>query len=149
MTDLLFDPSLAPEPSPAQKRDRDSARRALEIWPHFAALIEVRSKAGMQSAEPSIAHLRAKYANPAAGLPPDVINQIEACFDFELASMRSADGRWLATLFYLCRSFWRVPRTNLHLRRLWKRTAVDLPAGYGASAPAHAQLRLGRKRPVR
>ena len=103
----------------------------LEIWPHFAALIEVRSKAGMQSAEPSIAHLRAKYANPAARLPPDVINQIEACLDFELASIRSADGRWLATLFYLCRSFWRVPRTTLHLRRLWTRTAVDLPGPGG------------------
>jgi len=110
----------------------------LEIWPHFAALIEVRSKAGLRSAEPSIAHLRAKYANPATRLPPDVINQIEACFDFERASIRSADGRWLATLFYLCRSFWRVPRTTLRLRRLWSRTALDLPAGCAASAPAHA-----------
>ena len=30
MTDLLFDSSPAPEPSPAQKWDRDSARRALD-----------------------------------------------------------------------------------------------------------------------
>jgi hypothetical protein len=69
-----------------------------------------------------VAHLRAKYTDPHGPyrLAPKAINRLEACFDFELASSLSADKKWLPTFVHLARSFWRLPRTTLHLRHLWK-----------------------------
>jgi hypothetical protein len=69
--------------------------------------------------------LRAKYldANGTYRLAPEVVNQFEACFDFELASSLASEKQWLLMLFHLGRSFWRVPRGSLHLRRLWTHPA--------------------------
>jgi glycosyltransferase involved in cell wall biosynthesis len=94
----------------------------LEVWPHVAAIIEVTKKPRVAAVEDVVAHLRAKYTDPHGPyrLAPKAINRLESCFDFELASSLSADKRWLETLVHLTRSFWRVPRTTLHLRRLWK-----------------------------
>ena len=94
----------------------------LEVWPSVAAIVEVTKKPRVSAVEDIVAHLRAKYADPDGPyrLAPKTINQLEACFDFELASSLSADGQWPRTLVHLARSFWRVPRTTLHLRRLWK-----------------------------
>jgi glycosyltransferase involved in cell wall biosynthesis len=94
----------------------------LEVWPHVAAVVEVSKKPQVAAVEEVVSHLRAKYAHPAGpfALAPDLINRLEACFDFELASSMSAQKRWLSTFFHLMRSFWRVPRTSLYLRRLWK-----------------------------
>jgi glycosyltransferase involved in cell wall biosynthesis len=98
----------------------------LEVWPHIAAVIEVMGKPPASIAQATIAHLRAKYLGPGtpSRLAPDMVNQLEACFDFEMASSLSAQRQWLPTAFYLARSFWRVPRTTLHLRRLWTRPAA-------------------------
>jgi hypothetical protein len=87
-----------------------------------AAVVEVNSKPRVSAAHEVVEHLRAKYANPDGPyrLAPEAINRLEACFDFELASCFSADKKWLPTLIHLARSFWRVPRTTLHLRRLWR-----------------------------
>jgi glycosyltransferase involved in cell wall biosynthesis len=95
----------------------------LEVWPHVAAIIEVASKPRMSAVDAATSRLRAKYVDPAGSyrLAPDVINQLEACFDFELASSLWGEKRRLSTIPYLLRSFWRVPRTTLHLRRLWRR----------------------------
>jgi glycosyltransferase involved in cell wall biosynthesis len=94
----------------------------LEVWPHVAAIVEVMKKPRVSDVEEVVAHLRAKYADPHGPyrLTPEVINRLEACFDFELASSLSADRKWVPTLVHLARSFWRVPRTSLHLRRMWK-----------------------------
>jgi glycosyltransferase involved in cell wall biosynthesis len=94
----------------------------LEVWPHVAAIIEVTKKPRVAAVEDVVTHLRAKYTDPHGPyrLPPKAINRLEACFDFELASSLSADKKWLPTLVHLTRSFWRLPRTTLHLRRLWK-----------------------------
>jgi glycosyltransferase involved in cell wall biosynthesis len=96
----------------------------LEVWPQVAAIIEVTTKPRVAAVEDVVAHLRAKYADPHGPyrLAPKAINRLEACFDFELASSLSADKKWLPTLVHLARSFWRVPRMTLHLRRLWKRS---------------------------
>lgn len=94
----------------------------LEVWPHVAAIVEVVKKPPVATVEEVVSHLRAKYARPNGpyGLGPDAINRMEACFDFELASSLSADKHWAGTVVHLIRSFWRVPRTTLYLRRLWK-----------------------------
>ena len=94
----------------------------LEVWPHVAAIVEVTKKPRVSAVHEVVAHLRAKYLDPRGPyrLAPGAINRLEACFDFELASSLSADGKWLPTFIHLARSFWRVPRTTLHLRRLWK-----------------------------
>jgi glycosyltransferase involved in cell wall biosynthesis len=94
----------------------------LEVWPHIATIVEVTKKPTVSAVHEVVDHLRAKYADPSGPyrLAPDAINQLEACFEFELASSLSADNQWLATGIHLARSFWRVPRTTLHLRRLWK-----------------------------
>lgn len=94
----------------------------LEVWPHVATIVEVAKKPRPSAIKDVISHLRAKYADPAGPyrLAPAVINRLEACFDFELASSLSAEKQWLPTLLHLARSFWRVPRTSLHLRRMWK-----------------------------
>lgn len=94
----------------------------LEVWPHVAAIIEVSRKPRVAAVEDVVTHLRAKYTDPRGPyrLPRKAINRLEACFDFELASSLSADKRWLPTFVHLARSFWRLPRMTLHLRRLWK-----------------------------
>jgi len=99
----------------------------LDVWPHVAAVIEVAGKPRASTVMAAIAHLRAKYVDPGGGyrLAPAMVNQLKACFDFEIASSLSAEGRWLPTMFHLARSFWRVPRTTLHLRRLWTRPAAE------------------------
>jgi glycosyltransferase involved in cell wall biosynthesis len=94
----------------------------LEVWPHVAAIVEVSHKPRVSAVEDVVAHLRAKYTDPGGPyrLAPAAINRLEACFDFELASSLSAHKKWLLMFVHLARSFWRVPRTTLHLRRLWK-----------------------------
>jgi glycosyltransferase involved in cell wall biosynthesis len=107
----------------------------LEVWPHIAAVIEVIGKPPPSIARDTIEHLRAKYLGPAGPvrLAPDMVNQLKACFDFEMASSLSAQRQWLSTAFYLARSFWRVPRATLHLRRLWTRPAAAESAGLARS----------------
>jgi glycosyltransferase involved in cell wall biosynthesis len=109
----------------------------LEVWPQIAALIAVGSKPEVRAGTAAISRLRAKYVDPGAPfrLAPDLINQLEACFDFELASCLAADKRWLSTIIHLARSFWRVPRTTLHVRRLWTPTAPEGPGGRADPAP--------------
>jgi glycosyltransferase involved in cell wall biosynthesis len=94
----------------------------LEVWPGVAAIVEVSKKPPVAAVHEVVDHLRAKYTDPRGPyrLAPEALNRLEACLDFELASSLSADGKWLPTLMHLARSFWRVPRTTLHLRRLWK-----------------------------
>jgi glycosyltransferase involved in cell wall biosynthesis len=110
----------------------------LDVWPHIAAMIEVSGKPAAPTARATIAHLRAKYLDPGSRhrLAPDMANQLEACLDFEMASILSAGRRWLPTTFYLARSFWRVPRTTLYLRRLWVRPVETSNRFGGACAGA-------------
>lgn len=113
----------------------------LDVWPHIAAMIEVAGKPRASTVMAAIAHLRAKYVDPGARyrLAPELINQLKACFDFEIASSLSAERKWFPTMFHLARSFWRVPRTTLHLRRLWTPPAAGEQAG-NAGSTARQQL---------
>jgi len=105
----------------------------LEVWPHVAAVTENPGKPKAADGWPILAHVRAKYAGPGAQyrLPPRMVSRLEACLDLEIASTLAAERRWLRTLFHLARSFWRVPRTTLHLRRLWTApvAGIDRVAG--------------------
>jgi hypothetical protein len=60
----------------------------LDVWPHIAAVIEVAGKPSASAARAAIDHLRAKYLDPGSRhrLPPKMANQLEGCFDFEMAS---------------------------------------------------------------
>jgi len=102
----------------------------LAVWPHIATIVEIANRPGLAAVNPMIAHLRAKYADPAGPyrLDPAIVNRLKACFEFELASINWAEKRRLATLAHVVRSFWRVPRTTLRLRRLWTRPAAEAAA---------------------
>jgi len=110
----------------------------LAVWPHVAARVEVARKPGAASAVRAISHLRAKYVQTAGPLrlAPDMINRLEAYFDLEMASNLSADGRWPSMVFHLARSFWRVPRASLQVRRLCSRTVVPAQRADAMLAPA-------------
>jgi glycosyltransferase involved in cell wall biosynthesis len=95
----------------------------IEVWPDIAAIIETGEKPTVDTLERAFAHLRMKYADPASScrLSPDLINRLEAFYDVARASIFVAERRWLSMAGCLCRSFWRVPRTSLQVRRFWKR----------------------------
>ena len=67
-----------------------------------------------------------------------MINRLEAYFDLEMASNLSADGRWPSMAFHLARSFWRVPRASLQVRRLYTRTVAPAYGGDAMLATATA-----------
>jgi glycosyltransferase involved in cell wall biosynthesis len=110
----------------------------LEVWPQVAAVTENPGKPDASDGWAILARLRAKYVRPGAEyrLPPELANRLEACLDLEIASTLAAERRWLATLFHLVRSFWRVPRLTLHVRRLWRTPEPDM-------APAYLRLEGG------
>jgi glycosyltransferase involved in cell wall biosynthesis len=101
----------------------------LEVWPEMAAVVEIRGKPRIEAVEAAIARLDQKYVAPTGDfpLPAPLVNRLEAYFDIERASAFAADRKWLPMIAYLGRSFWRVPRTTLHLGHFWR--TAGLPAG--------------------
>jgi glycosyltransferase involved in cell wall biosynthesis len=105
----------------------------LEVWPEVAAIIEIRGKPRIEAVEAAIARLDQKYVVPTGDfrLPAPLVNRLEAYFDLERASAFAAARQWLPMIAYLSRSFWRVPRTTLHLGHFWQSAGlpVELPSG--------------------
>jgi len=93
----------------------------LDRWPHVAAMIELGGKPRRDALEQSARHLLAKYAEPGAThrLASAFVRRLKAYLDIERASIAAADNAWPLMLFYLARSFMRVPRLTLHLERFW------------------------------
>jgi GT2 family glycosyltransferase len=93
----------------------------LRVWNTVAAIIEVESKPSMDVLDTTARHLLWKYASAASQhmLPSSSVRRLRAMLDVERASICQYQGQWLGTLFYLMRSFARVPRVTIHLRRFW------------------------------
>lgn len=93
----------------------------LERWPHVAAMIELGGKPRRDTLEQAAYRLLTKYAAPGSPnrLAAPFIRRLKAYLDVERASIAAANRAWLLTLFYFARSWLRVPRMTLHLKRFW------------------------------
>lgn len=93
----------------------------LERWPQVAALIELGGKPRLLALEQAATHLMKKYGQPGSPqrLSKALIWRLAAYLDIERASIHASNRKWWKTLFYLTRSFMRVPRRTLHLERFW------------------------------
>jgi len=93
----------------------------LERWSHVAAIIELGGKPRRDTLEQAAQRLLAKYA--ASGSPNRLaapfVRRLKAYLDVERASIAAANHAWISVLFYFARSWLRVPRTTLHLKRFW------------------------------
>jgi GT2 family glycosyltransferase len=93
----------------------------LKIWNGIAAITEVEGKPSAAVLETAARRLLSKYA-PDSGrqkLTGRMARRLRAYLDVERASIRRYRGQWMLMLFYLARSFLRVPRTTVHLGRFW------------------------------
>lgn len=101
----------------------------LDIWPGVAAAIEIGAKPQYAVLQDAVARLRAKYVetNASMRLTPAVARRVSAYLDLEFASSCAARRQWLTTLYYLARSFLKVPRLTLHLKRFWdiRKSAIN------------------------
>jgi hypothetical protein len=68
-----------------------------------------------------------------------MVRRMRALLDVERASIGRYQHRWFSTFFYLARSFMRVPRASIQLRRFWVARSVVSP---GDAAAAIATQRL-------
>ena len=93
----------------------------LQVWNAIVAMLEVEGKPSAQTIEAAARHLLNKYAGPDSPyiLPGPMVRRLKALLDVERASICRYRGQWLAALFHLARSFMRVPRGTVHLRRFW------------------------------
>ncbi|WP_137045747.1 glycosyltransferase family 2 protein [Pseudolabrys sp. FHR47] len=93
----------------------------LERWPNVAAIIELGGKPRRDTLEQAAHRLLTKYATTGSPnrLTAPFIRRLKAYLDVERASIAAANRDWLATAFYFVRSWLRVPRTTLHLKRFW------------------------------
>lgn len=93
----------------------------VECWRNVAAMIELGTKPEFAVLDASARRLLSKYTAPASAdrLPAPYIRRLKAYLDLERASVVAARSRWPLTLWYLVRSWVRVPRMTLHLERFW------------------------------
>jgi glycosyltransferase involved in cell wall biosynthesis len=93
----------------------------LRIWHGIAAITEVEGKPSVPVLETAVRRLLSKYGRDAEEqmLAGRMARRLRAYIDVERASIRRYRGQWMHMLFYLARSFLRVPRTTIHLRRFW------------------------------
>jgi GT2 family glycosyltransferase len=97
----------------------------LQVWNTVAAVIELEGKPSMDVLDATARHLLWKYASAASQhlLPRSSVRRLRAMLDVERASICRYQGQWLGTIFYLVRSFARVPRVTIHLRHFWRQEA--------------------------
>jgi glycosyltransferase involved in cell wall biosynthesis len=93
----------------------------VECWRNVAAMIELGAKPSFAALDAAARRLLSKYAMPESRdrLPAPYIRRLNAYLDLERASIVAARSQWFLTLWYLVRSWVRVPRTTLHLERFW------------------------------
>src|SRR5262245_39199705 len=94
----------------------------LRVWNAVAAVIELEGKPSMDVLDATACHLLSKYASATGPhpLPRSSVRRLRAMLDVERASICRHQGQWLGTFWYLLRSFARVPRVTIHLRRFWE-----------------------------
>lgn len=95
---------------------------SLKVWDGIAAIIEIEGKPPIGVLETAAAHLLAKYAKRGGtlGLPERMAHRLKAYVDVERASARWYQRQITRAMFYLARSFLRVPRLRVHLGRFWR-----------------------------
>jgi glycosyltransferase involved in cell wall biosynthesis len=91
----------------------------LRVWDQIAAITEVEGKPSSTIFEATARHLLWKYgrAGSQQTLPAHLVHRLRAMLDVERASICRYQRQWLKTFFYLGRSFVRVPRVTIQLRR--------------------------------
>ena len=101
----------------------------LEIWPNTAAIVEVGAKPQSSVLEDAAAHLHAKYLESTGliRLPQSLARRLDSYLDVERAAGSASRRQWLAALYYLARSFIKVPRLTLHLERFWETSRAPNP----------------------
>jgi glycosyltransferase involved in cell wall biosynthesis len=103
----------------------------LKVWDGIAAVTEVEGKPSAAVLETAARRLLSKYAhdNGPQKLAAPIAWTLRAYLDVERASIRGYERQWMMMLFYLARSFLRMPRTTIHLRRFWVKGRVPHGAG--------------------
>jgi glycosyltransferase involved in cell wall biosynthesis len=93
----------------------------LKVWNRIAAIVEVEGKPAAAVLETAARRLLSKYAGDDGWqmLTRGLTRRLRAYLDVERASIRWHRGQWTKMMFYLGRSFLRVPRRTIHLRRFW------------------------------
>jgi glycosyltransferase involved in cell wall biosynthesis len=100
----------------------------LKVWDGIAAIVEVEGKPPALVLEMAARRLLSKYARDGGQqmLAGRMAHRLRAYLDVERASIRQYHSQWIGMLFYLARSFLRVPRTTIHLRRFWVKGSAPL-----------------------
>jgi glycosyltransferase involved in cell wall biosynthesis len=99
----------------------------LRVWSAVATIIEVQAKPPREALETAARRLIWKYGctDSPQRLSTPSVHRLKAMLDVERASICRYHHQWISTLFYLARSFVRVPRITIQLQRFWaaKRTS--------------------------
>jgi glycosyltransferase involved in cell wall biosynthesis len=99
----------------------------LRVWDGVGAVTEVEGKPTFAMLEATARRLLWKYGHIKSphALPGSMVRHLRALLDVERASISRYQRRWLRTFFYLARSFARVPRASIQLRRFWVVSVVS------------------------
>jgi len=95
---------------------------ALKVWKKPTALIGFESHFAEVHLTRAVARLSQKYLTKQSPdrLSGKLARRFRAYMNIERAACCSSQKRWFGVLFYLGRSFFRVPRTTLHLAKFWR-----------------------------
>lgn len=106
----------------------------LKVWSCAAAVLERGSQFPAAHLHEAAGYLSRKYLAQAGfhRLPSKLARRLRAYLDIERAALDARQRRWLGMLFYLGRSFCRVPRVTLYLARFWR---FEPPPGIDPPSP--------------
>lgn len=91
-----------------------------KVAPVIGAVVEVGTRPSPQSLDVACRILEEKFLSPGPErLPPVMQKHLQAYLDVERAAASRYASRYHHMLAYLARSLWRVPRTQVPLRRWW------------------------------
>lgn len=93
----------------------------LQVWNGIAAVVEIGDSTPIAAVEAAARQLQTKFADRSSPmrLAPHLLRHLDAYLDVERAASSVAARHWWATTYFLARSFVRVPRTSIHLKRFW------------------------------
>jgi glycosyltransferase involved in cell wall biosynthesis len=93
---------------------------SLKVAPFIGAVIEIGARPSFECIDTTCRQLDEKWTRDArAGRIPGLLPHLRAYLDVERAAVCRIRGEYARTLIYLARSFLRVPRLHVHLRRWW------------------------------
>jgi glycosyltransferase involved in cell wall biosynthesis len=118
----------------------------LRVWDGVGAVTEVEGKPSFDVLEAAARRLLWKYGHFKSPLvlPQPMVRHMRAMLDVDRASTARYQRRWLLSFFYLARSFARVPRASIHLRRFWVVGAAAEMATDSLAAPPKIALPSNR-----